>query len=76
MKVKVGDKIYDGEVEPVMVILTPGDKWNISHMGDQTCYASFPITEEYYKDDFAKIKDWMKIDNLNVPHSDNANVLH
>lgn len=29
MKVKVGNKIYDGEIEPVMVILTEQDKLNI-----------------------------------------------
>ena len=32
MKVKVGNKIYDGENEPVMVILSKGDKKNIANM--------------------------------------------
>jgi len=32
MKVKVGDKIYDGEDELVMVILTDQDKVNIANM--------------------------------------------
>lgn len=32
MKVKVGNKIYDGTLEPVMVILDEEDKLNISHM--------------------------------------------
>ena len=32
MKVKVGNKIYDGENEPVMVILSAKDKENISKM--------------------------------------------
>lgn len=42
MKVKVGNKIYDGEKEPVMVILNEYDKANITHMGKQTKYCSFP----------------------------------
>jgi len=32
MKVKVGTKIYDGNEEPVMVILTDQDKKNIANM--------------------------------------------
>ncbi len=32
MKVKVGNKIYDGKDEPVMVILEEGDKENIRDM--------------------------------------------
>ena len=43
MKVKVGNKIYDGEAEPVMVILTDSDKANIAHMLPEcTKYAAFP----------------------------------
>ena len=43
MKVKVGDEVYSGEDQPVMVILTDGDKYNISHMAaDATRYAVFP----------------------------------
>jgi hypothetical protein len=43
MKVKIGNKIHDGEKEPVMVILTRQDKWNISHMLEHCAkYAEFP----------------------------------
>lgn len=43
MKVKVGNKIYDGEREPVMVILTEADKKNIANMRpDATKYCQFP----------------------------------
>jgi hypothetical protein len=43
MKVKVGDKVYDGGREPVMVILTSIDKANISAMADGAFrYCSFP----------------------------------
>ena len=43
MKVKVGNKIYDGEKEPIMLILTDRDKLNITHMNPKsTKYAQFP----------------------------------
>lgn len=49
MKVKVGNKIYDGNEEPVMVILSEDDKYNIENMlQDCTKYLSYPenMTEE------------------------------
>ena len=43
MRVKVGDKIYNGDEEPVMVILSDRDKYNISHMSPEaTKYLSYP----------------------------------
>lgn len=43
MKVKIGDKIYDGDKEPVMVILNDDDKYNISNMCEDCCkYLSYP----------------------------------
>ena len=57
MKVKIGKKIYDGDKEPVMVILSDLDKDNISNMHpDDTKYCSFP--EEADTDE---IKEFMKI---------------
>lgn len=43
MKVKIGKKIYDSNVEPIMLILGDDDKFNIEHM-DETCasYCSYP----------------------------------
>lgn len=43
MKVKIGDRIYDPEDEPILVILSDTDKANIANM-DKTCtmYCSFP----------------------------------
>jgi hypothetical protein len=32
MKVKIGDKLYDSSIEPIMVILTDYEKELISHM--------------------------------------------
>jgi len=43
MKVKVGNKVYDGEKEFVMVILDDIDKKNIEEMPeDLTKYCQFP----------------------------------
>lgn len=57
MKVKIGDKVYDGETEPVMVILSEQDKLNISNMlPDNTKYCSYP--DDYTQED---IKRWMKL---------------
>lgn len=43
MKVKIGDMVYDGEEEPVMVILTEQDKENIKNMlPEATKYCMFP----------------------------------
>lgn len=61
MKVKVGNKIYDGDQEPVMVILSKGEKKHISKMAPESQkYCVYPGTEEWTKDNYKKIKDWMK----------------
>ena len=60
MKVKVGNKVYTGEDEPIMVILTEQDKKNIANMfPDATKYCSYPDDEEWKNDDYKKIFDWM-----------------
>ena len=53
MKVKVGDKIYDGHDEAVMVILTDADKKNITDMPENAYkYMQFPdtMTEDEARD--------------------------
>jgi hypothetical protein len=58
MLVKVGDKVYDSEKEPIMVILSESDRVNISNMLPcATKYCSFPdaMSLEYVKE-FMKIK--------------------
>lgn len=43
MKVKIKDKIYDSNEQPIMVILNKEDKFNISHMSKRNSkYCSFP----------------------------------
>jgi hypothetical protein len=60
MKVKVGNKIYDGKQEPIMVILSNKDKENIENMHpDATKYCMYPTTDEWIKDDYKAIKEWM-----------------
>ena len=50
MKVKVGNKIYDPEVEPIMIILSDQDKKNIANMLPEcTKYFCYPdnLSEEF-----------------------------
>ncbi len=61
MKVKVGDKIYDGKKEPVMAILTDQDKENIANMLPEcTRYCIYP--KSFFKDTDACL-DWMEKEN-------------
>ena len=57
MKVKIGDKIYDPEDQPIMFILTDKDKENIRNMLPDNCkYCCYPnsgYTEE-------EIEEFMK----------------
>ena len=56
MKIKVGNKIYDGEKEPVMVILSVADKENIKNMPeDNFKYCCYP--DDMEADDILK---WME----------------
>lgn len=56
MKVKVGDTVYDGEKEPVMVVLSVQDKINIASMSSKdTKYCSFPSSGMTSKE----IREWM-----------------
>ena len=56
MKIKVGNTIYDGSKEPVMIILTKEDKKNITNMSeDATRYCSYP--DKGYSEE--EIFEWM-----------------
>lgn len=49
MKVKIGEKIYDSNQEPIMLILGDDDKYNIENMLEECSnYCSYPesMTEE------------------------------
>jgi hypothetical protein len=56
MKVKIGDKVYDGKEEPVMIILNKGEREQIANMHHGcTRYCMYP------EDKFTveQIKEWM-----------------
>jgi hypothetical protein len=56
MRVKIGNKLYNPEEEPIMIILSDIDRYNISMMpGDAKKYCVFPDDIEY-----EDIKEWMK----------------
>lgn len=56
MKIKIGNKVYDGENEPIMVILTDADKKNITNMLPEcTKYCQYP--EDGF--DEKEIDKWM-----------------
>ena len=42
MKVKIGEKIYNAEHQPIMIVLSDSDKLNISNMKHQTKYCAYP----------------------------------
>lgn len=63
MKVKIGDKIYDGEKEPVMVILSQDEREQIANMRPETTkYCIYPSDEYWIENDFERIKSWMNLD--------------
>jgi len=59
MKVKVGDKIFDGDNEPLMVILSEDEKKQIANMGTSKKYCAYPSAKHWVKNDFENIKKWM-----------------
>lgn len=55
MKVKVGDTLYDGEDQPILIILNDDDKENIASMPeDAHIYCEYPntMTQE-------EVREWM-----------------
>jgi len=57
MKVKVGDQVFSGEDQRVMVILTPSDKENIKNMAPSAAqYCQYPDDE-----DACDIEAWMAV---------------
>lgn len=59
MRVKVGDKVYSGEEEPVMVLLNDDDKERIENMGVAKKYCVYPSKRKWTKNNYAKINMWM-----------------
>jgi len=67
MKVKVGDKIYNGDDEPVMVILSVEEKKQIAGMAkEHGHYCVYPDTKHWIDNDCAEIKKWMDCENIEL----------
>lgn len=57
MKVKIGNKIYDSEQQPIMLILSREDKLDIANMAETaTKFCSYPGGDDWTVD---RIKKWM-----------------
>ena len=61
MKVKVGNVIFDGEKQPVMVILSEREKEQIANMGKSLHYCVYPDEPQWIDNDHEGIKRWMGI---------------
>ncbi len=61
MKVKVGNKVYDGEKEPVMVIFNAEERQQIAEMHPECKkYCVYPAEEHWTENNFEKIMKWME----------------
>lgn len=57
MKVKIKDTIYDSEEDPIMIILSKGEKEQIANMHrDCFKYCSYPSSDQ---NNHAEIEKWM-----------------
>ena len=57
MKVKIGDEIYDSADEPIMIVLSKGEKEQIANMSpDCSKYCVYPVIDE---NTHAEIEKWM-----------------
>jgi hypothetical protein len=56
MKVKIGDKIYNSDEQPIMIILSDKDKENITNM-DKNCTKYCCFSDDI---DLKKIENFMK----------------
>ena len=60
MKVKIGDKIYNSDNEPIMIIISQKEKEQIANMHpDNLKYCVFPSIDKWIKNDYKGIKQWM-----------------
>ena len=63
MKVKIGDKVYDANKEPVMIICSHQERQQMASMPeDNTKYCQYPDEKQWAENDYAAIKKWMEID--------------
>lgn len=61
MKVKIGNKFYDANDEPIMIILNDKEKNDINSMASHIYkYCVYPDAEEWKENNYEKIRNWMK----------------
>ncbi len=61
MKIKIGNTIYDGNKEPIMLILNKQDKENISRMTPEaTLFCEYP-TDKYTP---GQIEKWTEVEEV------------
>lgn len=60
MRVKVGNKFYDSRIEPIMLILSNSDKYEINYLGrDEHCLCISPVSmTEKQVDAFMDTEEW------------------
>ena len=65
MYAKIGDKIHDSEYEPIMIILSEQEKNLIAKMDPKANrFCVYPDGEEWTKDNYKKIKEWMILEKF------------
>jgi hypothetical protein len=60
VRVKVGNKFYDSRIEPIMLVLSNSDKYEINHLKrDEHCMCYYPksMTEKQV-DVFMDTEEW------------------
>lgn len=65
MKVKIGNKIYDSENEPIMIIMTEKEKQalckNFIKTKKAKKFCEYPDTIYWNENNYKRIKEWMEI---------------
>lgn len=68
MKVKIGDQIFDSNIQPIMVVMEESEKTSISNMSkDNYKFCSYPENMSE-----SKIKEFMKVDEEAVSKAQQA----
>lgn len=76
MRVKIGDKFHDSPVEPILLILSNSDKYEIGHLGrDEHCLCSYPKSMTSKQVDvFMDTEEWREElgkENVRIVYPDN-----
>jgi len=65
MKIKIGNKIYNSDNEPIMLIMTPKEKKHLNknfiEIKEAKKFCIYPDTKHWNDNDYKKIKEWMEI---------------